>query len=75
MWLENVSHVVGQNSLIPESEQNSLTPKGNNKWVFLPRVFDWRVIRSSRAPWNRGKFVSRRPNDFFSAFFSFFSNT
>ena len=31
---ENVSRVVGQNSLIAEGEQNSLTPWGNNKWIF-----------------------------------------
>ena len=34
-WLEeNVSRVVGQNSLTPQGEQNSLIPQGNNKMNF-----------------------------------------
>ena len=46
---ENVSRVVGQNSLIAEGEQNSLTPSlGNNKWIFrLAR--DQRVLLETAA--------------------------
>ena len=45
---ENVSRVVGQNSLIAEGEQNSLTPWGNNKWTFrLER--DQRVLLETAA--------------------------
>ena len=31
---ENMSRAVGQNSLTPYSEQNSLTPEGNNNMNF-----------------------------------------